>query len=119
MVDEANKRGDFVPIIDALFVTPPAKFLELGADALLATVFRGGHREVNKSKKRKGGIEGRGAMPQKSRRATVVVKKIRKTKKRSRVMEGSETMTMPQKHRRVGDGGSFVWRNIQLLPHLQ
>ena len=42
MMDEAGKREEFVPIIESLFTTPPAKFLELGVDALLAEVFRGG-----------------------------------------------------------------------------
>ena len=121
MVDEASKRDDFVPIIDALFVTPPAKFLELGADALLSAVFRGGHSEVKKSKKRKGVIEGVGVMPQKSGKTTVVDKKRKKRKKRSRDMEGMSrdmegTETRPRKQRRVDDGGSCGERHTITSP---
>jgi hypothetical protein len=54
MVDEAGKREEFVPIIESIFTTPPAKFLELGVDALLADVFRGGYKEVKNNKKRMG-----------------------------------------------------------------
>ena len=116
MVDEAGKRDDFVPIVEALFVTPPAKFLELGADALLSAVFRGGYREVKKSKKRSRVIEGdesiiveQKKIRKKKKRKRLMEesenKKIKKVKKRSRVIEASEIM--PQKRLRLVDGGSF------------
>ena len=57
MVDEAGKHEEFVPIIKALFTTPPAKFLELGVDALLAEVFWGSYKEVKNNKKRMGKVE--------------------------------------------------------------
>ena len=35
MVDVASKCPDFVPVVRELLSSPPAKFLELGGDALL------------------------------------------------------------------------------------
>ena len=124
MVDEASKRDDFVPIVEALFVTPPAKFLELGADALFSAVFRGGYSEVKKNKKRSRCLEGDEPMSvenkkirkekkkiRKEKKRGSENKKIRKTKKRSRVIEASETM--PQKRKRLEDGGSLVENSFE------
>ena len=122
MVDEAGKRDDLVPIVETLFVTPPAKFLELGADALLSAVFRGGYREVKKSKKRSRVMERDESfivenkkIRKKKKRERIMEesenKKIRKKKKRSRAIEASETM--PQKRKRLVDGGSFVENSFE------
>jgi len=122
MVDEAGKRDDFVPIVEALFVTPPAKFLELGADALLSAVFRGGYSKVKKSKKRVRVMEGDESIIggnkkiRKEKNSGGLMeeresKKIRKKKKRSRVTEASETM--PQKRKRLEDGGSLVENSFE------
>ena len=52
MVDAATKSAQFIPIVRELLFSPPAKFLELGGDALLVGVFRGGYEKVSSRRKR-------------------------------------------------------------------